>query len=100
MIVKIHKSQNGKVVAICDSDILGKKFEEGDKQLDLTSSFYQGKEKSVDEIIEIFKSAYIINLVGKNSVQLGIQAKIIDPKHVIEINGIPHAQGVMVREDN
>jgi hypothetical protein len=43
MILKEHKSHDGKcVIALCDDDILGKKFEENGLQLDLTSSFYKG----------------------------------------------------------
>jgi len=46
MIVKSHSTGDGrKVIAICDDSLLGKKFEEGDKQLDLTSEFYQGQKK-------------------------------------------------------
>ena len=39
MLVKIHKSYRN-VVAVCDSDLIGKKFEEDKFQLDLKESFY------------------------------------------------------------
>jgi hypothetical protein len=46
MIAKIHKTFDGRnVLAVCDSDLLGKKFEEKDLQIDLNSDFYKGKKK-------------------------------------------------------
>ena len=47
MIVKIHKMPDGRsVIAVCDSNLLGKKFEEKNLQLDLTADFYKGSEKT------------------------------------------------------
>ncbi len=93
MIAKIHKTFDGRnVLAVCDSDLLGKKFEEKDLQIDLNSAFYKGEEKSEKEILELFKKASTINLVGKKSVELGIKAGIIDKEKVIKIKGVPHAQ--------
>jgi len=96
MIVKIHKTFDGRtILAICDSDLIGKKFEENDLQLDLTSNFYKGEEKSDEEILELFKTASIINLVGEKSVNLGIKARIIDKIHIIKIKNIPHAEALL-----
>lgn len=50
MIVKTHLTPNGKLLAVCDSDILGKRFEEDERQLDLSGRFYKGDEVS-DEIL-------------------------------------------------
>ena len=43
MFIKITKSYRD-IVAVCDSSILGKKFEQGNLQLDLKESFYKGEE--------------------------------------------------------
>jgi hypothetical protein len=96
MIIKVHKTQDGrKVIAICDSNLIGKKFEEKNLQLDLTSNFYKGEEKSEEEIIESIKGSYIINLVGKNSINLGIKLDIINKNNIIKIKNIPHAQAIL-----
>ena len=40
MIVKVHRTPDGRrLIAVCDNNLLGKKFEENDLQLDLTSNF-------------------------------------------------------------
>jgi hypothetical protein len=96
MIVKIHKTQDGKkIVAICDKNLIGKKFKEKNIQLDLSSDFYNGEEKSEEEVMKIFDDSYILNLVGKESVELGKKAGIVLESNVIYVKKIPHAQAIL-----
>lgn len=93
MIVKVHRTADGRtILAICDSDLIGKKFEEKGLQLDLTSNFYKGEEKNIGEILGLFKTAYIINLVGKKAVELGVKEGVVDKKDIIYVKGVPHVQ--------
>ncbi len=96
MIAKIHEYQNKIILAVCDTDILGKKFEENGLQLDLTSNFYKGEEKTDKEIIHLFEKAHIINLVGKRSIDLAIKSKIITKMNVKKIKNIPYAQSILL----
>jgi hypothetical protein len=98
MIVKIHKRDDRTIVAVCDSDLIGRKFEQGDRQLDLTSDFYAGEERDDKEVGDLIRNADIINLVGQNAVKLGLQEEVITQDHVITIAGIPHAQAVVVHD--
>jgi hypothetical protein len=95
MIVKVHLTPNGKMLAVCDSDILGKRFEEDDRQLDLSSLFYQGGEKSEDEIKLMLKDVYVINAVGEKTIAFLIRQGLIEDDHVMKISGIPYAQCVV-----
>jgi len=96
MIVKVHKTQDGrKIVAICDNDLIGKKFEEKNLQLDLSADFYKGEEKSEEEIIELIKGSYMVNIVGKKSINLAVKLGIMDKKNIIKIKKIPHAQVIL-----
>lgn len=100
MIVKQHKTKDGRIIlAVCDSELIGKKFEQGKIQIDLTTDFYKGEEKTESEIILMMQKAYILNLVGKNSVRLALKQKFVDETHILRIKGIPHAQCVVVREE-
>ena len=94
MLVKIHRSYRD-VVAICDSNLIGKVFEEDKFQLDVKESFFKGDEKSKKEIIEIMKNMSIedatFNIIGKESTQTAIEAEIISKEGVKEIKGIPFA---------
>ena len=96
MIVKTHKDPQGRMIlAVCDSVLAGKTFEEGDAQLDLTSDFYKGEEKNKDEVADLMRNAYILNLVGTECVKLALDEEIIDPNEVKEIQKIPYAQSVL-----
>ena len=93
MIVKKHISQEGRVVlAVVDSELVGKKLMQGDKVLDLSSDFYNGDEKSPDEVLEMMKEAHVFNLVGEKSIDLAKSLNIAEEVH--EICGVKYAMSV------
>ena len=95
MIVKVHKTpESKKIIAVCDKELLGKRFEEGGLQLDLRSNFYHGEEKKESEIRNLIEDNSIVNLVGEKSIKWGIKIGIVDKKNVMRIKKIPHAQAV------
>ncbi len=94
MIAKVHRSQGKIILAMCDNNILGRKFEEKGLQLDLTSDFYNGKEEPEERLNLLIKAASILNFVGKESVSYGIKQGVVDRGNVGKIKGIPHAQAV------
>jgi len=94
MLVKIHNSYRT-VVAICDNNLLGKKFEQDNKQIDLTSKFFQGEEKTEQEVLEIMQNFSAedatFNIVGKKSVDLALKTGLIKQEGIITIQDIPIA---------
>jgi len=94
MFIKIHKSQNIRpVVAICDSEIIGKKFEEGKKQLDVRENFYKGVEMNAEDALKFIQRQTVedasFNIVGKESIEIALKAGIISKEGVHKIKGIP-----------
>ena len=83
------------VVAICDKNLIGKKFEEGKFQLDIKENFYKGEEKSPEEVKKIIKSMIAedatFNIVGEKAVAIAIEMKIISPESVRKIAKVPCA---------
>ena len=98
MHIKIHEAYRT-IVALADSDIIGKKFEEGIRQIEVRPSFFQGEERSRNEVINILKKMEnedaLFNIVGKESVETALEAGIIKPNGVIEIQGVPVALGLL-----
>lgn len=92
MIAKIHRSPSGIILALCDTELLGKKFEEGEAQLDLSGPYFRGVEMTEREILPAAKAAKIITLVGQRSVDFFIAEKIAHRENVKKISGIPHLQ--------
>ena len=97
MQIKIHESYR-KIVSLADTDLIGKVFEEGIKQIDVRENFFRGEEISSEKAIEVLKDMDIVdatfNLVGKESVQCGLDAKVINKNGVMEIDGVPLALGL------
>ncbi len=94
MLVKIHNAYR-KVVAICDSELLGKTFEEGRAVLNLKENFYKGDDKNEQETIEIMKDLAsgdaTFNIVGKQSCNSALKAGIISKEGIRKVQGIPFA---------
>lgn len=94
MQVKIQKSCRV-IVAICDSELLGKRFEHGKFQLDIKESFYKGEEKTKYEVLNIIKKMVVedatFNIVGRESVNTALEAGVIFKEGIGEIQGIPFA---------
>ena len=94
MFVKVHKSYRS-VVAVCDSDLVGKTFEEGKFQLEVKESFFKGEEVQKDRVIFLMKKMLMedatFNIVGEDSIDAAIKAEIISEDSVGEIQGIPFA---------
>lgn len=98
VLVKLHKKDGRIVAAVCDADLLGKKFEEGASQLDLTGDFYRGDEKDDAEAGDIIRNADHVNLVGARSVKLGVQEGVIEESGIRTVAGVPHAQAIVVHD--
>ncbi len=92
--IKIHRSYRS-VVAICDPHILGKKFEEGKRQLDVRENFYKGEEFNHEKAIDLLKMQKMedstFNIAGNDSVKAAIEAGIIEEGNVGEVDGIKFA---------
>lgn len=94
ILIKIHKSYRD-VIAICDSNLIRKKFEQGKFQLDIKEAFYKGEEKTKQETISIMqnmsKEDATFNIVGKKSVACDIKSGIISKNKIKKIDNIPFA---------
>ncbi len=99
MIVKVHHTKNGTLVAICDSELLGKRFSEGENEINLTGDFFNGEEMNEDQAGDLLRNCYTFNLVGEKSINLGLKEEVIVEDDVKLVAGIPYAQGVLIKEE-
>ena len=94
MLVKVHKTYRW-VVALCDSNLFGKKLEQGKAQLDMTGNFFKGEEKIGEEVGEIVLDAQredaTFFIVGSESVELCKKLGLVLDSGVMEIQGVPVA---------
>jgi len=92
--IKIYKKGNDLLIGACDEELIGKKFEDGKFQIDVTKEFYGGEKISPDVLKKHLKDATIANLVGELTIKCAIEMGLIDKDCIIKIKGIPHAQMV------
>ncbi len=102
MYLKIHevdmKNHIEVIVALCDSELIGKRLIEGNLRLHVNPRFYRGELARKDTVENAFRLATVANIVGKKSVALALKSGIIKKENVIKVAGVPHAQMVLMGE--
>ena len=91
-----RETQEGLLVAVCDADVLGETFENGDVSLTVEEAFYDGEgaETGVDEerVVESLAACTTANLVGTHTVELAIEHGFVEAENVLDFDGTRHAQ--------
>ena len=99
MFLKVHEVKQGGnfelVVALCDDDLIGKNL--GDDFF-VSPRFYKGKKTSKKRALENLSVASVINAVGKVSVQLLLDSKLVKEENVVKVGGVPHAQVFVMKK--
>jgi hypothetical protein len=92
MYLKIHKSGDSTIVALCDRELIGKTLKEGNITVTITEDFYKGGLISQEKAIDILSGATNINIFGKKAVSCAIECGVVDKNNVKIINEVAHAQ--------
>jgi len=89
MIIVKHPDHENKLhLIIYDTELKDKILDEGEKIIDLSSTFYKGSEETDEYISNYFPKAFFIQAIGKNAVKL-LQT-YQDVEMIEEVNGIPY----------
>ncbi len=94
MYLKVTEREGKKVVAACDTELIGQVFEEGDAVLDLKTyeRFYKGEEATAEEVAKALEDFGSANLVGKESVGVALEKGLANEEDVRYIKNVPHLQ--------
>ena len=92
MILKERQTPKGLLVSVCDHDILGETFENGDISLTVTEDFYGGDHVDESAVLESLERAAVANLVGTRAVSLAMEHGFVAEGNVLEIGETIHAQ--------
>ncbi len=90
--VKVYSQGREVLVAACDSDILGQTFRSKDLRIHVSEGFYKGDSGDEEMLVSRLQMCTIANLVGKKTLEIAIKHGFVDPKCVLDIGGVPHAQ--------
>ncbi len=94
MYLKTYRQGRDVLIAVCDCDILGKKFKEGHLRMEVTTEFFGGEKVLPSEIKAALESATIANFVGCRCVEYAISLGFMKKENVISIEGVLCAQMV------
>lgn len=92
MIVSERETDQGLLVTACDPGVLGETFENEDVSLTVSEDFYGGESADEERVIDLLAQASVANLVGREVVELAIDAGYVDEANVLEIDSTLHAQ--------
>ena len=82
----------GRLVAVCDADLLGETFENGDLSLTVNEEFYEGELADENQIIDRLAKCSVANIVGTDAVELAVEHGFVEEENVLDIDGTRHAQ--------
>ncbi len=97
--VKVHNTENGKIIAMCDESLIGKVLEDGKAVMDLKtySDFYNGSLIVPSQFPDVPATEIVsANVVGEESVDVAIKHRIIEKGHIKTIKGVPYAHAYKV----
>jgi hypothetical protein len=90
--VNVKKVGGNVVLAMCDSEVLGKTLREGKIVFHVKEEFYKGGLVTIEEALDMIENSTIVNMVGKCCVEKAIKRGYVHPHAVLNIEGVPHAQ--------
>ena len=93
--MKHHTTPLGSsILAISDPELLGKSLEDTEKGIlvQITEYFYGSELFDESDVMEALSAADNANIMGNSIVEAAISHNLVNPKNVIVINGVKHAQ--------
>lgn len=92
--LKTYRHGAETLIAVCDRDILGREFREGNLHIEVCSDFYGDEKASLSEVEDALRGATMANLVGCKVVKHAILLGWVDEDNVLSIDGVLYAQMV------
>ena len=91
---KLHECEGKTICSVCDSEILGKVFEENERVLDVDESFFGGEKSGLKDIKKIanhIRESHTSNIIGNRIVAELVKEGALKAGSVKEISGIKYA---------
>ena len=92
LLLNVRSTEKGRLVSVCDADVLGEEFEAGDVSLSVTPEFYDGEAVDEQQVVESLARCSVANIVGTRAVGLAIEHGFVEEANVLELDGTRHAQ--------
>ncbi len=83
------KYQETQMINICDLNLIGKEINQGDFNISISKDYFYSEEITEEDAIKVLKSSSIINLVGKDIVDLALSLNLAKRNSVKIIENVP-----------
>jgi hypothetical protein len=91
-LLRVHNINGKKILAICDEEIFGHVYREGDIVLDISPSFYGGKRVDVEEVVNALDDADIAVISGRRIVSELEKRGFASKEFALSVQGQLHIQ--------
>ena len=92
MFLKVHRTPDGDVLAVCDRELLNTTLVHREVEIRITESFYGNTPATDEEVRAALASATNANLFGHRAVEVAVACGAVDRGCVVLVGGVPHAQ--------
>lgn len=92
MILNERDTEDGLLVSVCDPDILGETFENGQVSLTVDTDFYDGEEVDEQAVVDSLARCAVANIVGTRAVEVAIEHGFVEEANVLDLGETRHAQ--------
>lgn len=92
LLLNERETPEGTLVSVCDADILGEEFENGDVSLSVDPEFYEGDRADEAAVVASLARCSVANIVGTHAVHLAVEHGFVEEANVLDLDGTRHAQ--------
>lgn len=87
--IRTTNYQNNMMLNICDEELLGRVLKKDDFQMNISKSYFGQRIIERSEAEDLMKKCSILNMAGKETIEMSINLKIGTRQGVKEIDGVP-----------
>ena len=87
--VKTSAYQNSNMLNMCDEELLGRTIKNEKAQINISKSYYGQRLVDKTEARQLMQNSLILNLVGKETIQMSVDLKIGAQQGVKTIDDVP-----------
>ena len=92
LLLNERETQKGRLVAVCEAELLGESFENGELSLTVNEEFYDGAEADEEAVVNSLANCSVANIVGTKAVEIAIEHGFVEEENVLDLGGTRHAQ--------
>jgi len=87
--IRTTSYQNNLMLNICDEDLVGRVLRKDNFHMNISKSYYGQRVVERDEAEDLMRKSSILNMAGKETIEMSIKLKIGTRQGVKEIDDVP-----------